>query len=256
MSQSGASNVTSAENSAPVHAVNQSSRKGNGSPPTPRHTPRPHTDSRVATKSQFSRCGFDAHTKDKPYPAKGKQCDKCKKFNHLKFNHFASVCKSSKKHYQSVAEIKTHDDDYDSDCPVFDLFTDSIDSSVNVNNNQAFVKLQVQGMLVPFKIDTGSQVDIIPQHLYLKLGSPNLTHDTTCKLYVYAGSPLVYKCITELQLAYKGKSFDTTFYVVDTHKNEEPVIIGLDTSVRLGVVKLVDTVKKTLEMLRLISRAY
>jgi hypothetical protein len=155
--------VTSAENSAPVHAVNRSSRKGNRNTPTPRHTPRPQTDGRTATKSQCSRCGFDAHTKDKPCPAKGKQFEKCKKFNH-----FASVCISRKKHYQSVAEVKTQDDDYDSDCPVFDLFTDSIESSVNVNNNQAFVKLQVQDMLVPFKIDTGSQVDIIPQHLYLK----------------------------------------------------------------------------------------
>jgi hypothetical protein len=113
-----------------------------------------------------------------------------------------------------------------------------------VNNNQAFVKLQVQGMLVPFKIDTRSQVDIITQHLYLELGSPNLRHDTTCKCCTYAGSPLVYKEITNFQLAYKGKSFDTAFYVADTHKNEVPAIIGIDTNVRLGVVKLVDTVKK------------
>jgi hypothetical protein len=76
---------------------------------------------------------------------------------------------------------------------VFDLFTDIIDSSVNVNNNQAFVKLQVKGMPVPFKMDTLSQVGVIPLHLYLKLGRPNLRHDITSKLYTYAGSPFVYK---------------------------------------------------------------
>jgi hypothetical protein len=110
-------NVTSAENCAPFHAVNRSSRKDNRNPP--RHTPRPQTDRRAATKSHCSLYGFDVHTKDKPCPAKGKQYDKCKKFNN-----FASMCRSTQKQFQGVAEVKTHDVDFDS--PVFDLFTEKL----------------------------------------------------------------------------------------------------------------------------------
>ncbi len=79
----------------------------------------------------------------------------------------------------------------DSEDGISDFFVDSVESK-SVRNGQAYVDLEVGPKLlnVSFKIDTGSQVNILPEHIYHKLGIKHVLQKPPGPLFAYNGGVL------------------------------------------------------------------
>lgn len=112
-------------------------------------------------KSTCSYCGYE-HQKSK-CAAYGKQCNKCKKLNH-----FESVCRSSGVVYDVEAATNEANDQKD------EFFIDSVTvvDNINVNNNflQSWHKvIRVENTNVKFKLDTGSEVNILPDRVHTRI---------------------------------------------------------------------------------------
>ena len=95
------------------------------------------------------------------------------------------------------------------------------------------------GTSVSYKLDTGSQVNIIPQKIYYALQKKPKLYEAKEKLMAYDGNeiPVIGKCV--VNLVRKGKpSIPAQMFVVP--RNSSP-IIGLETCQRLNLIKRVET---------------
>ena len=165
---------------------------------------------------------------DRTCPAKGKQCFKCKRWNH-----FGSVCKS-------VNEIVSDNDNIQFE-GFNDLFIDSIESAVR--NGQVFADFKVgpSDTSMQFKIDTGSQVNVLPYKDYLRIGKTALTKSHS-RLSAYDGSRLELKGCLTLRCTHPGTGTvkDVVFHVVET--NSAP-LFGLQSCIDFGLINLAYTVE-------------
>ena len=112
---------------------------------------------------ECSKCGRKNSKTDK-CPAQGKQGNKC-----IKYNHFANKCLSNR--VNNVHDVACHnenelqfDEEFVIDCIQCDTNSPS--------DNQAFCTFLVgsKQKSVKFKLDTGSQVNILPKSIYKSLG--------------------------------------------------------------------------------------
>ena len=173
-------------------------------------------------------CGYK-HTKTETCKAKGKQCNFCHKWNH-----FEIVCRSKKSvHEVSERNYDSQVQNSDSD----DFFVDSVESNKLVND-QAFVEIEVGPSSLPinFKIDTGSQVNILPYQTYTKLNLHHTLQKPSTKLTAYGGNTLnTLGCVT-LTCKRTDRKKDLSFYIVETCSSP---ILGLRSSIDLELIKLV-----------------
>lgn len=87
-----------------------------------------------------------------------------------------------------------------------------------------------------FKLDTGSQVNIIPRHVLNSLGLSHINDlkQTDQKLSAYNGNPLRFLGCFELNCTYKGQSRSLTFHDVET---TSPPILGMRACLDFGLIK-------------------
>jgi hypothetical protein len=114
------------------------------------------------------------------WPAKAIRCDNCKKWNHFT-KCVVQVFQTKNHRYMRLTPNQ---------CTLTQIlifFIDSIESKVK--QYQAFAKLLVGPNSTPvnFKLDTGSQVNIIPEKVYDKLGVIGILQNPTHKLSTYNG---------------------------------------------------------------------
>ena len=152
-------------------------------------------------------------------PAYGKKC-----FNCDKSNHFTKVCRAKKKIY-AIEQDKTH---MVKDEP---LFIGAVNSNKTKQNKEGFKTLRIQQQEITFKIDTGSQANILPYSMFKKLKQVQLEKLTT-KLTSYTGEylPVVGQC----HIKHNNKSLN--FFVVET---EQVPILGLKASQDLNLIKII-----------------
>ena len=116
----------------------------------------------------------------------------------------------------------------------------SVDSVQNkvIRNNQAFVELQVGPKLYPisFKVDTGSQVNILPSALFNKLNVKTPLQVTKSTLTAYDGSILNTLGTVKLRCKHEENIIDLKFHVVKTRSQP---ILGLTSCIDLDIVRLV-----------------
>ena len=125
------------------------------------------------------------------------------------------------------------DDDNDSDDEIVDeLWVNAIETDCKDWNTILCLKKTE----VEFKLDTGSQANILTKTEFLKVKNHGKIHPTNAKLIAYDGSRInvVGKCV--LHVSRGKKSFPTEFMVVDT---KSPCIIGLRSCESLNLVKRV-----------------
>ena len=177
---------------------------------------------------ECSHCGTK-HSNSSICPAKGKQCSSSKNFNH-----FAKKCLSKKGNVHQI-EVDTRLSDESED----DFFIDCIDSPVG--DKQAFYTLLIGPEQTPvrFKLDTGSQANILPKSIFETLPSHtnNLTPSRE-KLSAYSGNTLNAIGCCKLACYHKGKSDMLLFHVVDT---KSAPILGMRPCLDMGLIKLVYT---------------
>ncbi|MCG7879803.1 MAG: hypothetical protein N0C90_26270, partial [Candidatus Thiodiazotropha endolucinida] len=220
-------------NQQEVHAVQsaaakQSQKQGGNVPQRRRHKQQRRTA--TSTKKNCTRCGYESHPDGKTCPAMGKTCSKCSKKNH-----FAQCCKSSK---ASVNEIShTHGETISSDDS--DFFVETIDT--DLETNQAFVSVLLGPGKLPtqFKLDTGSQVNVLPESIFGRLKYKAPLQKPERQLSAYTGDKLDVRGRCTLKVRYKEQDFDIEFYIVSTKSSP---ILGMKSCLELELIKLVYSV--------------
>jgi hypothetical protein len=162
----------------------------------------------------------------KQCPAYGKTC-----FNCGKNNHFSKVCRAKRKvGFVEQDKSKEH---------LEPLFIGAVNYSPSKSNNndedEYFKTLVMQNKQILFKIDTGSQANILPVTTFRRLKDVQLA-TTAVKLTSYTGEhlPVLGQCYL------KCNDKILKFFVVDT---KQVPILGLPTSKDLNLIKLVMNVK-------------
>ena len=87
-----------------------------------------------------------------------------------------------------------------------------------------------------FKIDTGTQINAIPEHMFKRLFKGVTVKPATQKLTTYGGELLAVKGTCSLLCKHKDNSMMLKFYIVDT---KAPPILGMRASLDLSLIKLI-----------------
>ena len=93
---------------------------------------------------------------------------------------------------------------------------------------------------VRFKINTGSQVNVLPSSVYHSLGINGPLMQTQSQLSAYSGDRLKVVGTVLLDCVHKDSNLKPLFYIVDT---DNPPLLGLRSSIDLNAIKLVYNVQ-------------
>ena len=174
-------------------------------------------------KFQCNKCGI-IHERKK-CPAYGKICHKCKLPHH-----FAKMCKSKIRKDVHNLDENSSESDYEN------LYVGSISSSrkkTEISENECFVSMDVNGIQVKFKIDTGSQANVITNKVFKKVKSSNsVLVKSNSRLTSYTGDRL--KVLGKTKLTCMGHELD--FYVTNS---KQMSLLGFKASQDLGLIKVV-----------------
>ena len=167
-------------------------------------------------------CGT-VHPKRK-CPAYGKKCLNCGKFNH-----FAKWCKSRKK----IDTLSKKEE-------VEDLrFISAFGKGrLHSSENECFLNLEIHGLSIRLKIDTGSQANILPRRIFIKLRNKPELQQSSTKQTTYSGDTL--SIVGRCNLSCQDNNLE--FFKVKT--NQDP-ILSFKASQDLGLIKVVLSVEKT-----------
>lgn len=170
-------------------------------------------------------------------PAFGKKCFKCGKENH-----FSSACQMGKSgKYQEgqvkkVREVVRKDLESSED----ELYVHSLKMVHEATRKSQTVWteiIRVHDKDINFKIDTGSEVNILPKNIFQNFCINNKSHmvkKCNTVLEAYGGAKLNSIGKINLQCVWSNKVFSVDFLIVDL--NVKP-IIGLPTCYTFGLVK-------------------
>ena len=184
---------------------------------------------------ECQQCGYKHHKGT--CPAKGKQCAYCSKIGH-----FAKVCRARRTTTAPVNEIcmdknnipngwiVTDDDDEEDDTDLF-VGAMSEDDSDNINLWYKYVKVGDQN--IRFKLDTGSEANLIPKQTFNKLRGAIL-RPAKCHLITYTGE----------RIQPEGEAFVD----INNHKLRFQItdagspILGKDACVTLKLITRIDAI--------------
>lgn len=183
-----------------------------------------------------NKCGNCGQTHQKGQcPAQGKLCSYCNKLNH-----YQAVCRKRKMDLKKKHTHQVTGNASDSDSSQF--FVDSIEHNQSLNQAFASINIGPKQVSVKMKIDSGSQVNILPLSTFSKLGLRNPLKKCSQSLLAYNGHKLDVRGTVTLQCTHKGTNIDQEFFVVRT--NSCP-ILGLDACLSLDLLRLVLSVNST-----------
>lgn len=176
-----------------------------------------------------TKCGKYHVNNFKACPAQGKTCNICKKLNH-----FGIVCRNKNK---NVNEINSTEN-----CPEQNnVHKLSIDLVGNENIQSWQINLKIKEKNLNFKVDTGSDVNVINFSTFktLNIDKSNIT-PTSEVLYDYSNRkiPVIGKCI--ILSKYKNVDYNIEYFIVAENCK---LIIGLSTSELLGLINRVNQVQ-------------
>ncbi|KAI4890019.1 hypothetical protein NFI96_007835 [Prochilodus magdalenae] len=223
-----------ASDSQEVHAIHRRTNKQSFA----KQANKPNESQKMFNKG-CGACGGN-HSKHKECPAKGKQCLKCKKYNH-----FAKVCRTksyppSKNEHKEVHSVRETQDDSESG-----LFIDTVTATAEEEGEDsafADIELGPNTEKLTFKLDTGAQTSVIPTRIFNNLMSSTPLKKDKHKLYGYGGHPLKVMGCCKLVSRYKNKSISEKFYIVDCNN---PPILGYKACKALGLIKVVYAISGT-----------
>ena len=155
-------------------------------------------------------------------PAKDSICRKCNRKGH-----YGIKCYS-----KSVGRISTDDT--------------ALLGSVHANQDNSWVvTLSLEGMSVPFKLDTGAEVTVISGKTYSNLGKPSL-QEASRILYGPARRALNVRGQFTTMISYKGQSTEQTVFVAQDLKTNLlglPVIDGLRLLSKTFAIRTEDKIR-------------
>lgn len=178
-------------------------------------------------------CGY-VHPKGK-CAAYGKQCNKCKRLNH-----FESVCRSS----AGVHEVETVTKEYMDQKEEFYIDSVTVVDNINVNNDISLQSwheiISIAGVNVKFKLDTGSEVNILPTRVYEFINKDLRwpMRSTQVVLEAYGGFKIRPKGQMSFVAKYGSMESNLNFLIAD---GDMKPILGLRACVTLGIIARTDS---------------
>lgn len=178
-------------------------------------------------------------------PAYGKKCNNCHKYNHFAVGCKIKNCRGAKGLQECVNEP--------------DLILDSI-STVAALKNEWLHPLQVEGIEMNFKVDTGAEVNVIPSNVLNQIKQKYELETTNMVLEAYGGQRLVpvgvvyLNCKNTNMLKSEGRlgqDIILPFAVLKVNNVTDKFkpILGLSSCIKLGLVKDINVVGLESEML-------
>ncbi|KAF0747865.1 Uncharacterized protein FWK35_00020961 [Aphis craccivora] len=173
-----------------------------------------NSNKNVKIINNCKRCG--RNHKINNCPAYGKKCIKCEKLNH-----FAKQCKSTKSE-SKINEIEEKE-----------FFIGVVGENKNKNIEKDWiVSLRTN--------DTGAQANVLPSEILKGINTQVVLEPTKTKLSTYDGNNIkvLGKCNLVIETGNGNeKQKSCEFYVVNTQAEKKVAILGLEDSVKLGIVK-------------------
>ena len=173
----------------------------------------------AASTSTCPYCGKGTHPR-KNCPASNATCYNCKRRGH-----FTQVCKSEKHAHEVVDEA---------DGEEFFL------GAISNNSNSWTKQLVVENEPILFKVDTGADVSILPFALYQEKLEHKPLFPSKTVLRGPGGNSLQVVGYIKCKLSYKDSHIYSKLYVTKASR----ALLGREDSVKLGLVKLVDSVEQ------------
>ena len=204
----------------------------------------PNEGQRAATTHDKQKCGNCVTTHPpRKCGAYNKACNNCGKLGH-----FSKVCRSpkiSKGKIRYVSQNVHEASDSTSEC---DVYIGMVKSSDNDKTGLKWSEdLCVNDKLLNFKLDTGSDINVIYREDYMLLQPrPKLRKsNTVMKAYNDKIIPSIGVC--RVNVRYKNRTIQTTMEVVP---EQGPSFLGSIDCERLGLVKRVNTVGQAQQTLK------
>ncbi|XP_070382510.1 uncharacterized protein [Dermacentor albipictus] len=134
---------------------------------------------------------------------------------------------------QQIREVGEEQDSFD----ILDVTVSSIDARADW-----VVHVKVADQMVNFKVDTGSQANLLPYSIYRRCKTAADLKPSSSVLRSYSGGVIRHFGMARLPVTVNGRSKDVNFYVV---KKGNQAILGLLACESLGLVsRAVDAVKE------------
>lgn len=166
-------------------------------------------------------------------PAYGKNCKKCSRPNH-----FSNACRDRK-----VTTISTNEDYKEYRVNFDDEFTVETIENVNIRQRETddavkypwIERIRVNGKVIPFKIDSGAEIDVLPMSQFKQLNDRIELHGTHIGLKGFGGNRVAPIGMCSLSLNYDNMTFVRQVAIVD---GDTTPILGYYTCVKFGIIKL------------------
>lgn len=169
--------------------------------------------------------------------AYGKKCDNCGRLNH-----FAKMCRS--KTIKTISKYSNIDRSSNTNTHEV-VHCDAVINSINSSNQASWeVELQISNKSYKFKIDTGSDANVLPFYLFKQLQLPlSIIKANNTQLKSYTGNNLKIRGTVKLNCRKEQNSYEILFYVVETSSQ---ALLGLQTCIELNLIKRIYSVQNTL----------
>lgn len=175
------------------------------------------------------------------YPAYRKICVYCKSVGH-----FAVACKKKRGQRPLIKQTNALDQQNQSYIVEEEesresFYIDSLDVfTLNESRNTKwFETIKVNDNFIDFKIDTGSETDVLPTRFLSAMGDFTI-EKTSVVLEAYDGGLIYPKGTVTLQGNLKNKTLSIKFLVVDT---KSCPVIGFSTCKAFGLIKNIDLIE-------------
>ena len=158
--------------------------------------------------------------------------------------HFAKCCQKYKKINQLTArKDELFETDFSDGSGLFDnsnLFVGTISQKDLITLDDGWnIALPTNGTIVEYKIDSGSQANILPFNAFNNLNNRPKLNNTNTNLIAYNGTNIHVKGSCVVNIEHKNKSIPVSFIVADINS---PPLLGLKTSTYLHIIKRVHEV--------------
>ena len=192
----------------------------------PKHKP-VQTHSKHKPKTNFTKCSCcDTAHAPRACPAFNKSCNAC-----CKSGHFARVCRSKPK-----VRYVSRDESTD---PT-ELFVGMVKADHDTRDERWSQNLRVEGKTISFKLDTGSDGNIISELEYRTITPKPKLEKSETVMTSYSGGPIPSLGVCCVSVQYKKRHIYAYMEVVRDERR--PALLGGTDCARLGLVKRVHAV--------------
>ncbi|CAI6374637.1 unnamed protein product [Macrosiphum euphorbiae] len=196
------------------------------------------TNKKEQKQSICGKCGKIHNFKE--CPAYGKQCHTCKGNNHFSNMCFKKINNGNPAYVKNRYVRNNKNNSIKNSKKVYEMKEDEVLFLGNINVESIldrgwFINCMIENQEIHFKIDSGAQVNVLPNHVYMKFDNKQMIEKIKINLSNYNGSYIKVLGKSKLKCHFENGMVEyIDFIVVD--EQSQP-IIGFETMIKLNLVK-------------------